>query len=44
MCDGAFEKELHDRLELMEKDKDSAVKLAAAETRNLLQADIAKKD
>ena len=42
--DGAFEKELHDRLELIEKDKDSAVKLAEAETRNLLQADIAKKD
>lgn len=42
--DGAFEKEIHDRLELMEKDKNSAVKLAEAEIKNLLQADIAKKD
>lgn len=42
--DGVFEKELHERLELMEKDKNSAVKLAEAEIKNLLQTDIAKKD
>jgi len=42
--DGAFEKEIHDRLELMEKDKNSAVKLAEAEIKNLFQTDIAKKD
>jgi hypothetical protein len=39
-----FEKELHDRLELLEKDKDSAVKLAEANTKNALQDDLAKKD
>ena len=42
--DHEFENELHDRLALLEKDKESAVKLAEAETRNALQADIAKKD
>ena len=39
-----FDKELHDRLILLEKDKESAVKLAQANTKNELQADIAKKD
>lgn len=39
-----FEKELHDRLELLEKDKESAVKLAEANTKSALQDDIAKKD
>jgi hypothetical protein len=39
-----FEKELHERLELLEKDKESAVKLAEANAKNVLQADIAKKD
>lgn len=39
-----FEMELHERLELLEKDKESAVKLAEANTRNALQNDIAKKD
>lgn len=39
-----FDKELHDRLELLEKDKESAVKLAEANTRSALQNDIAKKD
>lgn len=42
--DGVFEKELHDRLELIEKEKESAVKLAAVNTRNELQEDIAKKE
>jgi len=39
-----FEKELHERLEILEKDKESAVKLAEANTANTLQRDIAKKD
>lgn len=39
-----FEKELHDRLELLEKDKENAVKLAEANTKNSLQDDIAKRD
>lgn len=39
-----FEKELHERLELLEKDKESAVKLAEANTKNAFQNDIAKKD
>jgi hypothetical protein len=39
-----FEKELHERLELLERDKESAVKLAEANAKNALQNDIAKKD
>lgn len=39
-----FEQELHERLELLEKDKESAVKLAEANTKSILQNDIAKKD
>ena len=39
-----FEKELHDRLEMAEKDKDSAVKLAEASLKSELQADVTKKD
>lgn len=42
--DREFEKELHERLELLEKDKESAVKLAEANTKNALQNDLAKKD
>lgn len=42
--DHEFEKELHDRLELLEKDKESAIKLAEANTKNALQNDIAKKE
>lgn len=42
--DHEFENELHNRIALIEKDKESAVKLAEAETRNALQADMAKKD
>ena len=39
-----FDAELHDRLQLLEKDKENAVKLAEATAKNELQADIAKKD
>jgi hypothetical protein len=42
--DHEFEKELLDRIELMEKDKENAIKLAEANTKNSLQADAAKKD
>ncbi len=42
--DREFDKELHDRLELLEKDKENAVKLAEANTKNALQAQVAKKD
>lgn len=42
--DHEFERELLDRIEMMEKDKESAVKLAEANTKNELQADAAKKD
>ena len=39
-----FDKELHERLELLEKEKESAVKLAEANTKSALQNDMAKKD
>lgn len=42
--DHQFEKELHDRLELLEKDKENAVKLAEAKTKSELQEEISKKD
>ncbi|RJR14037.1 DUF2130 domain-containing protein [Candidatus Parcubacteria bacterium] len=42
--DREFDKELHDRLELLEKEKESAVKLAEATTKNALQSEVAKKD
>ncbi len=42
--DREFDKELHDRLELLEKDKENAVKLAEANIKNVLQAEVAKKD
>lgn len=42
--DREFDKELHDRLELLEKDKENAVKLAEANTKNALQAEVAKKN
>ncbi len=42
--DHEFDKELHERLEMAEKDKESAIKLAEANTKNELQADVAKKD
>lgn len=39
-----FERELFDRIELMEKDKENAVKLAEANTKNELQTEMSKKD
>lgn len=42
--DHEFESELHDRLKLLERDKESAVKLAEANIKNELQADVAKKE
>ncbi|HMS30846.1 MAG TPA: DUF2130 domain-containing protein [Candidatus Saccharibacteria bacterium] len=42
--DGEFESELHERLALLEKEKESAVQLAEAKTKNELQAEAAKKD
>ncbi|MDN5275633.1 MAG: hypothetical protein JWN33_282 [Candidatus Saccharibacteria bacterium] len=39
-----FEKELHARVEMLERDKENAVKLAEANVKNVLQADIAKRD
>jgi len=42
--DGEFEKELHERLELLEKDKENAVKLAEANAKNELQVEVTKKD
>ena len=42
--DHEFEKELHNREEMLKKDKESAVKLAEAHITNTLQKDLAKKD
>lgn len=42
--DHEFDKELHERLEMAEKDKLSAVQLAEEKTKNELQADAAKRD
>ena len=42
--DHQFEEELQNRLNLAEKDKESAVKLAEANVRNSLQEQLAKKD
>ena len=42
--DDQFEKELHERLAIAEKEQESAVKLAEANIKNSLQADLAKKD
>lgn len=42
--DHEFENELHERIELKEKEKENAVKLAEAEMKNRLQADVAAKD
>lgn len=42
--DHTFEKELHDRLELLERDKESAVKLAEEKTKNQLQSESNQKD
>lgn len=42
--DHVFDKELHERLDLAEKEKENAVKLAKADVEKQMQADIAKKD
>ncbi len=42
--DHQFEKELHERLEMAAKDKESAVKLAESNLKNTLQEELAKKD
>lgn len=42
--DGQFEKELHERLEIAEREKASAVQLAESNLKNTLQAELAKKD
>ena len=42
--DHQFEEELKNRLDLAEKDKVSAVKLAEAEVKNVLQAELANRD
>lgn len=42
--DHEFDKELLERIELMEKDKENAVNLARATTKNELQAEVSKKD
>lgn len=42
--DHQFEEELRGRLDIAEKEKESAVKLAEANTKNVLQADLAKKE
>lgn len=42
--DSEFDKELHERLELLEMDKENAVKLAEASAKNVWQAEVAKKD
>jgi hypothetical protein len=42
--DHEFERELLDRIEMMEKDKESAVKLVEANAKNELQSEVAKKE
>jgi hypothetical protein len=42
--DHEFEQELLERVRLLEKDKESAVRLAEANTKNTLQADVARRD
>ncbi len=42
--DHEFERELLDRIDMLERDKVNAVKLAEANAKNELQADVAKKD
>lgn len=42
--DHEFERELLDRIEMMEKDKENAVKLAEANAKNELQTEVAKKE
>ncbi len=42
--DHEFEKELHERMEILEKDKENAVEFAEANFKNALQTNLAKKD
>ena len=42
--DHVFDKELHERLELAEKEKENAVKLAESNLKNTLQEELTKKD
>lgn len=42
--DHVFDKELHERLELAEREKANAVKLAESNLKNALQSELAKKD
>lgn len=42
--DQEFEKELHERAAIYERDKEAAVKLAEANTKNQLQSEVAKKE
>ena len=42
--DQEFAKELHERVEMVERDKDNAIMLVEAKTKNELQADAARKD
>ncbi len=42
--DSVFEKELHERIELLERDKQSAIKLAQAESKSIFQADLTKRE
>jgi hypothetical protein len=42
--DHEFEKELNERVEMFEKDKENAIKLAEANIKNKLQADLANKE
>lgn len=42
--DHEFEKELHDRAAAFERDKENAVKLAEANTKNTLQAEVSRKE
>ena len=42
--DHEFEKELHDRAAAFERDKQNAVKLAEANTKNTLQAEVSRKE
>ncbi len=42
--DSQFEKEIHERLEIAEKEKRNAIKLAESNLKNTLQAELAQKD
>ncbi len=42
--DNQFEQELHERLEIAEREKDNAVKLAESNFKNTLQEEVAKKE